>query len=49
MIKQENSNLLVGLLPDIHCPMHAGARLFPIDLPRRDFNALALATVAIFD
>jgi deazaflavin-dependent oxidoreductase (nitroreductase family) len=30
-------------------PMHTGARLLPLDLSRRDLNAMALASIAIFD
>lgn len=48
-VKQENSNLLVGLPHDVDPPMNAVARFFPIDPSRGDFNALALAAVALFD
>lgn len=45
MVEQENRDLLVRLLADIHCPMNADTRFFPIDLSGRDFNALALTSV----
>ena len=49
LVEQENRNLLIVQLADIHRPMHAGARLLPLNLPRRDLDALALASVAVFD
>lgn len=48
-VEQEYGDLLVGLLADIHRPMNAGARLFPIDLPGPDLNALAVAAIAILN
>ena len=48
-VEKEDRNLLIGLLPDIHCPMHASTRLLPIKLSQRDLDTLALAAVAIFD
>jgi len=48
-VEQEDCNLLVGLLTDIHRPMNTGARLFPLDLSRRDLNALALAAVTVLN
>ena len=48
-VEPEDCNLLVGLLTDIHRPMNTGARLFPLDLSRRDLNALALAAVTVLN
>src|SRR5271155_1035324 len=48
-VEKENRDLLIRTLPDIHRSMNAGARLLPLDLTRRDLDALALASVAVFD
>jgi len=48
-VEQENRNLLVGLLADIHRPVVTGTRLLPIDLARRDFDALDFASVAVLN
>jgi len=48
-VEQEDRNLLVGLLADIQRPMNTGTRLVPLNLTGRDLNALALASVAVFD
>ena len=48
-VEQENRDLLVVLCADIPRRMDAGAPLLPIDLTRRDFDALALAWAAVFD
>jgi hypothetical protein len=48
-IKQENGDLLIWLLTDIDRPMHAGARLFPLDLPWPNLNTLTFASIAVLD
>jgi hypothetical protein len=48
-VEKENRDLLIRTLPDIHRSMNAGAPLLPLDLTRRDLDALALASVAVFD
>lgn len=48
-VEQEDCNLLVGQLTDIHRPMNTGARFFPLDLSRRDLNALPLAAVTVLN
>jgi len=48
-VEKENRDLLIRTLPDIHRSMNTGARLLPLDLTRRDLDALALASVAVFD
>ena len=44
-VEQEDRDLLVGLLADVHRAMNALGWLFPLDLSRRDLNALALASI----
>jgi len=46
-VEQEDRDLLVGLLADIHGAMNALGRFFPVHLSRRDLDALA--AVAIFN
>jgi hypothetical protein len=48
-VEQEDSDLLVRLLADIHSPMNAGTRLLPLDLSRRDLDALALTSIPVFN
>ena len=48
-VEQENRDLLLGLLPDIHRSMNTGTRHFPVHLSRRDLDALALTFVAVFN
>ena len=48
-VEQEDSDLLVGLLPDIHRPMNTRTRLFPINLSRCDLDAVVLASIAVLN
>jgi len=48
-VEQEDRDLLVGLLADVHSPMYAVTRLFPLDLSRRNLDALTLAAIAAFN
>ena len=49
MIEKEDGDVLVGLFTDIDTAVKALGRLVPIDLPRRNLDALALTPIAIFD
>ena len=49
VVEQENRDLLIRLLAHIHRPMNTGARFLPLDLPRRDLNVVALASVTILN
>ena len=47
--QQEDSDLLIGLLANVHGSVNVSARFFPFDLPRRDLDALALAAVVVLN
>lgn len=48
-VEEENRDLLVRLLANIHCPTNAGTRLFPLDLSGRNLNSQALTALAVFN
>jgi hypothetical protein len=48
-VEQENRDLFVGLRADIYSPMNTVGWLLPLDLSRRDLNALALAAVTVLN
>jgi hypothetical protein len=48
-VEQEDRNLLVGLPADIHSAVNALGWLLPIDLSRRNLDAMALSSVAVLD
>ena len=48
-VKQENRDLLIHLLADVHGTVDTGTGFLPIDLSRCDLNALARASVAVLD
>jgi hypothetical protein len=39
--------LLVGLLADIHRLMNTGARLFPLDVSRRNLDLMTLSSIPV--
>ena len=48
-VEQENRDLLVGLLADIHGVVNALTRLLPLNLTGRDLNALALSSITVLN
>jgi hypothetical protein len=48
-VKQENRDLLVGLLADVNRWVDTGTRFFPIYLSRRNINAQAPASIAVLN
>lgn len=45
-VEQEDGYLLIGLFSNIHCTVKPLGRLLPFNLPRRDLDAMALASIA---
>jgi hypothetical protein len=48
-VEQEDRDLFVGLLADIHRSVYALAWLLPVNLSRRDLNSQAFTAVAILN
>jgi hypothetical protein len=48
-IQEECYNLLESLFPDIHCSVHAFARLGPVHFTSNDRRKLSLPTIAKLD
>jgi len=48
-VKQENRDLLIHLLADVHGTVNTGAGFLPIDLSRRDLDSHAVTAIAVFD
>ncbi len=49
MVKQENGDLFVRLLTNIDGAVNSVSRLVPVNLPRRDAQAMALTPIGVFD
>jgi len=49
MVQEEDCNLFVRLLANIHSAVNAASRLVPAHLPRRNLQAMTLTSVAVFD
>jgi hypothetical protein len=49
MLEKEDGNFLVDLLAHIHRTMHVIGWLIPINLSRREFNAMARRSVTVLD
>jgi hypothetical protein len=49
IVEKEHGHLLVGLRPDINPAVDPRRRLVPIDLPRRDGDALPLTPIAVVE
>ena len=48
-VEQEDRDLFVGLLADVHSAVNSVGWLLPVNLFRRDLNALALAAVTVLN
>jgi len=48
-VEEEDSDLLIKLLPDIHRPMNTGTRLFALDLTGRDLDGKRVTTIAVLN
>jgi hypothetical protein len=48
-VEQEDSDLLIRLASDVHCTMNSLGWIFPLDLTRRDFDALALPSITVLN
>ena len=47
--EEEDRDLLVGLLADIHRSVNTGTRFLPVNLTGRDLHGNRITTVAVFD
>lgn len=49
MVEEEDGDLLVRLLADVHAAMNAVGRLVPVNLARPELDPLGGATIAVFN